>query len=118
MLIIFKLTGTSGFSETRLKETLASNERSDFDADKANFFGPVADKVFDMYLWHWFGRWGSGSGHQVSHFNNVEFTHQRYCGYANNGAAYTETGPTIWNRGTSSPINILCKRVMIIFMTI
>ena len=103
------LVGTSGFSETRLKETLRSSERADFDADKDNFFGPVADKVFDMYLWHWFGRWGSGSGHQVSHFNNVEFTHQRYCGYANNGAAYAETGPTIWNRGTSSPITYYAK---------
>ena len=103
------LTGTSGFSDTRLKNTLASNERSEFESDKANFFGPVADKVFDMYLWHWFGRYGSGSGHQVSHFNNVEFTHQKYCGFANNGAAYTETGPTIWARGTSTPINYYAK---------
>ena len=38
------LVGTSGFSETRLK-TLRSSERADFDADKDNFFGPVADKV-------------------------------------------------------------------------
>ena len=93
------LNGTSGFSETRLRETLSSSERSAFIADRDNFFGPVADKTFDMYLWHWFGQYDGGSGHMVSHFNNVEFTHQRYCGYANNSAAYVETGPTIWSKG-------------------
>ena len=100
----------SNFSETRLKNSLKSNERSSFTSDKENFFGPVADKVFDMYLWHWFGHWGTNSsGHAVSHFNNVEFTHEKGCGFSDSGAAYPETGPTIWSRGTSNPVNYYAK---------
>ena len=100
----------SSFSETRLKNSLKSNERSSFTSDKENFFGPVADKVFDMYLWHWFGHWGTNSsGHAVSHFNNVEFTHEKGCGFSDSGAAYPETGPTIWNRGTSNPVTYYAK---------
>ena len=96
------LNGTSGFSESRLRNSLASSERSAFNADKNNFFGPVSDKTFDMYLWHWFGQYAGGSGHMVSHFNNVDFTHEKYCGYSDSGAAYPETGPTIWSKGGSS----------------
>ena len=100
----------TNFSETRLKNSLRSNERSSFTSDKENFFGPVADKVFDMYLWHWFGHWGTNSsGHAVSHFNNVEFTHEKGCGFSDSGAAYPETGPTIWSRGTSSPVTYYAK---------
>ena len=104
------LKDNSNFSETSLKNSLKSNERSSFTSDKENFFGPVADKVFDMYLWHWYGHWGTNSsGHAVSHFNNVEFTHEKGCGLSDSGAAYPETGPTIWNRGTSSPVNYYAK---------
>ena len=83
------LNGTSGFSETRLRNSLRSTERSEWNgltsAQKNEWWGDPADMTYDMYLWSWWGAQGNRSAIHLHHFKGYEFNHTRNCGRTHGG---------------------------------
>ena len=82
------LKNTSGFSKTRLRNSLQWQERRQWnnmnEAQRNDFFGEPADNVFDMYLFSWWGMkatntWNQ-SAIQVHQYKGLEFTHRNSCG--------------------------------------
>ena len=78
------LVGTSGFSETRLRNSLRGIERNEWNglttAQKNEWWGEPADMTYDMYLWSWWAARGNSSAIHLHHFKGYEFEHTRNCG--------------------------------------
>ena len=53
------LNGTSGFSASKLRNSLRSSDKTEWDSlsasEKNEWWGEPADLVYDMYLWSWWG---------------------------------------------------------------
>ena len=83
-----RLKSTSGFSKTRLRNSLRWQERRQWnnmnEAQRDEFFGEPADNFFDMYLFSWWGMkatntWNQ-SAIQVHQYKGLEFEHWYSCG--------------------------------------
>jgi len=79
------LNGTSDFSASELRDSLRSNDKTEWDglsaSEKNEWWGEPADLVYDMYLWSWWGAQGNRSAIHLHHFKGYEFDHTRNCGY-------------------------------------
>ena len=102
------LNGTTGFSETRLRNSLRTNERTEWNGltamEKNEWWGDPADMVYDMYLWSWWGASGNRSAIHLHHFKGYEFNHTRNCGY-NDGSYLSHSNMshlTGWSTPSSS----------------